>query len=131
MDAISAGGASGNKTEPKRPSADAIQNRESGAANAGRSGVSVGDLVGWTIAGLAILLAVVLTVAPPFLGLDDHLQRTLGVVIGAVGLWATGVVPPHYTSLLFMFFAVALPLAAAPIVFSGFHSSAVWLVFGD
>lgn len=95
-----------------------------------RPGPAIGTLIAWAIAGAGIAAALAMALAPPFLGLAPALQTTLGVIVGAIGLWATGVVPPHYTSLLFMFFAVTLPLAPPATVFSGFHSGAVWLVFG-
>lgn len=100
------------------------------AENGTAPGLHIGALISRIIAGLALVAAAALVVLPPFVGIDANLQAALGIVIGAIGLWATGAVPPHYTALLFMFFAVALPIAAPPVVFSGFHSSAVWLVFG-
>jgi di/tricarboxylate transporter len=72
----------------------------------------------------------VLLVFPDLAGGSDSFGRATGAVVIAVGLWATAAVPPYYTSLLFMLLAVGLAIAPASVVFSGFHSTAVWLVFG-
>ncbi len=61
---------------------------------------------------------------------DASLAPALGAVMIAIALWATGAVPPHFTAILFMFLAVVAAIAPPKVVFSGFHSSAVWLVFG-
>lgn len=82
------------------------------------------------IAGVAVLLGMVLLVFPGLIGGSPELGRAAGAVIAAVGLWATGAVPPYFASLIFMGVAVALSIAPPAVVFSGFHSSAVWLVFG-
>lgn len=52
------------------------------------------------------------------------------VIVLAIGLWATAVVPSYFGSLIFLFLAVILAVAPANVVFSGFHSGATWLVFG-
>ncbi len=77
-----------------------------------------------TIAGLLLLAA------PGLTGLPDTTGRAVGAVVIAAGLWGTAVVPAYFTSILFMFLAVALAIAPARVVFSGFQSTAVWLVFG-
>lgn len=87
------------------------------------------------IAGAAVLLGLVLLVFPGIVGGPPEpgsiaMGRAAGAVIAAVGLWSTGAVPPYFASLIFMGLAVALSIAPPAVVFSGFHSSAVWLVFG-
>ncbi len=52
------------------------------------------------------------------------------LVFLAVGAWATGKVPTHLVSLAFFFLAVVLRVAPPSVVFSGFTSSALWLIFG-
>lgn len=59
-----------------------------------------------------------------------RLLHTTGIVIFAIGLYATGAIPGHMTALLFFLIAMLLSVAPADIVFSGFHSPALWLVFG-
>ena len=46
----------------------------------------------------------------------------------AILLWASGALPEHVTALLFMLLAVVLGIAPPEVVFSGFHSPALWLV---
>lgn len=48
----------------------------------------------------------------------------------AVGLWATSAVPEHLTALGFFLLAMLFNIAPPAIVFSGFESAALWLVFG-
>lgn len=54
------------------------------------------------------------------------LTGILTVVI--VGLWATGKLPEYYVALLFFCVAMLTKIAPAPVVFSGFASSAFWLI---
>jgi di/tricarboxylate transporter len=75
-------------------------------------------------------IGLVLIGVPDLLPLSPIMQRTAGVVTIALGLWATGVQPPYFASIIFLFLAMVLTLAPARVVFSGFHSGAVWLVFG-
>lgn len=65
------------------------------------------------------------TVAPGFTPTE---LRMIGLCVIAVGLWASTVVPEHLTALGFFFGAMVLAVAPAPVVFSGFHSTALWLV---
>lgn len=86
--------------------------------------------IGQAIALLAVVAGAVLIAAPEIMGGSEAFGRATGAVVIAVGLWATAAVPPYYTSLIFMLLAVGLAVAPAQVVFSGFHSTAVWLVFG-
>ncbi len=51
-----------------------------------------------------------------------------GLLVLCMGLWATAVVPEVVTALLFFALAMLLGLGAPAVVFSGFASSAFWLV---
>jgi di/tricarboxylate transporter len=53
-----------------------------------------------------------------------------GLALLALVLWATGLLPEHLTALLFFLLAMLLAVAPAEVIFSGFASSALWLVFG-
>ncbi|XOF34356.1 MAG: SLC13 family permease [Candidatus Electrothrix sp. YB6] len=44
--------------------------------------------------------------------------------------WATALIPEHLTSLLFFLLAMVFSLAGPEVVFSGFSSGAIWLIFG-
>ncbi len=54
---------------------------------------------------------------------------TAGLGLLVIGLWATGVVPEYLPALLFFLVAVLARLAPPATVFSGFASTAFWLVF--
>ena len=82
------------------------------------------------IALIVAAIGAVLLVAPPIGGLSPDASRALGLVIIAVAFWATEALPPHITAFLFFTLAVVLKIAPPPVVFSGFHAGAVWLIFG-
>lgn len=79
------------------------------------------------VAGIAIL-AIIFAFFPVSFMTPDQ-ARTLGLVLVTLSLWATGLVPPYLASLLFFVIALLLKLAPPDVVFSGFHSAAMWLVF--
>uniref|UniRef100_UPI00310189C0 SLC13 family permease n=1 Tax=Neorhizobium sp. EC2-8 TaxID=3129230 RepID=UPI00310189C0 len=54
--------------------------------------------------------------------------RIVGIVLTCVLLWAIGSVPGYLVSLLFFFLSVVLTNAPPSVIFSGFASSAFWLV---
>ncbi len=76
------------------------------------------------VAGLALALA------PTPEGLSPGILPTAGVVILCISLWATAVVPEYLTAVIFCFLAVTLTGAPPEVVFTGFYSTAAWLVFG-
>lgn len=53
-----------------------------------------------------------------------------GLVLLAVGAWASGRVPEHLVAVAFFLLAVLLGVAPPEVVFSGFTSGALWLIFG-
>lgn len=81
------------------------------------------------IAFLALGLGLLLLAVPAIAGVQPVVGRTFGAGLIALGLWSTAVTPAYFTSIVFMFLAVILGLAPANVVFSGFLSTAVWLVF--
>lgn len=52
------------------------------------------------------------------------------LVFLAVLAWATGRIPAHLVALAFFLLAMLLRVAPASVVFSGFTSGALWLIFG-
>lgn len=76
------------------------------------------------------VVAVIVFFLPPPDGAPASVMRAAGVVVLTVGLWATAAFPEYLTSIIFFLLAAALAIAPPEIVFSGFHSSAVWMVFG-
>jgi di/tricarboxylate transporter len=77
------------------------------------------------IAAVAVAAAIAVLAAQP----DGH-GRALALAIAAIGLWATGAIPEHITAVAFFTLAMLLKVAPASVVFSGFESAALWLIFG-
>ena len=63
-------------------------------------------------------------------GLDPSVMRGAGAVTLGIGLWATRIVPEHLGAIIFFLVAVLFAVAPPEVVFVGFQSSALWLVFG-
>jgi len=82
-----------------------------------------------TAAGLLVTAGLVLLFFPSLATLGTTETRALGLVLIAVGCWSTEVLPPHLTSFVFFLLAVVFEVAVPGVVFSGFHSGAVWLIF--
>ena len=57
----------------------------------------------------------------------DLLLITL--LMSTILFWATALIPDYQTSLIFLFTTLAFSLSTKEIIFSGFSSSAFWLVF--
>ena len=56
--------------------------------------------------------------------------KALALVMAGIGLWATGAVPEHVTALAFFTVAMLTQVAPPRIIFGGFESAALWLIFG-
>jgi len=82
------------------------------------------------IALLTTLTAIVLVLMPAPDGVEPIALKGLGVGLFAVGLFATVAVSEHLSAMLFMAVAMIIGIAPAEVVFSGFHSTAFWLMFG-
>ena len=80
----------------------------------------------WIISAAAIALYLV----PLMTGQNSDLLRAAAVLLLIMSLLATGALPEYLTSLLFFLLAMALAIAPAAVVFSGFASSRLWLGFG-
>jgi di/tricarboxylate transporter len=81
-------------------------------------------------AGLIIVIAAAILVAAPLWRADPGVLPAAGVVGFAIAMWALGIMPVHITTLTMFLVAVVCGVAPPNVVFSGFHSTAVWLVFG-
>ncbi len=79
------------------------------------------------IAGGALLGSLLVLVFPPLPWAES---RALALTLAALGLWATGAVPEHITALAFFTVAMLFGVAPADVVFGGFESTALWLIFG-
>lgn len=60
--------------------------------------------------------------------LTPQVVQAAGIGLLCMGCWATGAVPEILTTLMFFALAMLTAVAPAPVVFSGFASSAFWLV---
>jgi anion transporter len=85
--------------------------------------------IGSIVALLAIAGGLILAVYPPAF-FSPQESRVAALAIVAIGFWATMIIPEHLTALLFFFLAMIFSLAPANVVFSGFESTAMWLIFG-
>ena len=81
--------------------------------------------VALTAAGL--LIAPFLLALPPA---DATQLRAAGLVLLTLGFWAMVVLPEFMTALIFFLIAMVLHIAPPAAVFTGFSSTAWWLVFG-
>lgn len=88
------------------------------------------NILSSTIAVLGIIAGAIVWMQPPPAGADPDIMHIAGIVIVAIALWATSAVPEYFTAIIFFFLAMILTDAGAPTVFSGFHSAAVWMIFG-
>lgn len=82
------------------------------------------------VAGLSAVFAVALLVVPVPAGVPAGVMTAAALAVLALGFWASAVLPEHVTALGFFLFAVLFSVAPPAVVFSGFHSTALWLVFG-
>lgn len=82
------------------------------------------------VALAAAIFAAVLYFVPPPPGAPPDVMRAAAVVVVTIGLLATIALPEYLTALIFFFLSVVLAVAPPEVVFSGFFSGAVWLVFG-
>ena len=88
------------------------------------------SLFSHAIALLGILSGTLIWVLPYFSGNSTEISRVGAVVVVAVSLWASRIFPEYFTAIIFFFLAITFTNSGAPIVFSGFHSAAVWMIFG-
>ncbi len=83
-----------------------------------------------TVAGLILICSLILFFISTTGDLNGEATRAGALIIFAMGFWATGILPEFLTALIFLLMAVISRVAPAPVVFSGFSSGALWLVFG-
>lgn len=82
------------------------------------------------LAVLVVSAAAAVFFMPPPAGLTATTMHAAGLVVLAIGLWAFHLLPEHITGLIFMALAALLAVAPPQVVFSGFVSATIWLVFG-
>ena len=64
------------------------------------------------------------------IGVDETMRHAMAVVFFTIALLATGLLSEYITALLFFTLAILLAIAQPSVIFSGFSSSTLWLVFG-
>lgn len=79
---------------------------------------------------LLVIAALTLVLVPVPDGVSPLVMRTGAIALITVGLWSSGLIAAYLASVLFFFLAMVFALAPPSVVFSGFHSTAIWLVFG-
>ena len=93
------------------------------AATREGKGLAVGPAIAW----MAVVLGGAVLALRPLPGGES---TALALTVACLGLWATGAIPEVVTAVIF--FTAAMLLKAAPpgVVFVGFESAALWLIFG-
>jgi len=86
------------------------------------------DLPKFVAAGFFVAAALLLAFRPEIFPPTALHAAALGLF--CLGLWASGIVPEFLASIIFFLLAMLFAVAPAEIVFSGFHSGALWMVFG-
>jgi di/tricarboxylate transporter len=74
------------------------------------------------------LFAAIVLIAGYRINVPPPIAETAAIGLLCMGCWATGALPEIVTTLLFFAFAALMKLAPPSVVFSGFASSAFWLV---
>lgn len=77
-----------------------------------------------------VAVAVWVYLMPPPVAVTTESMHAGALLILVVGLWALGALPEHIIGLIFFLLAMLLAIVPAPVVFSGFASSTLWLVLG-
>lgn len=83
---------------------------------------------GWR-AGAVVLAGIGLEVVLRVSGAPSGMAESLALVTIAIGFWALGVLPEALTGLLFLLGAVTIVGLEPAVVFSGFTTTAFWLIF--
>ncbi|MCP5150596.1 MAG: anion permease [Ectothiorhodospiraceae bacterium] len=84
----------------------------------------------YAIIGGLLAAAVAIALTTPPAGLTPVAMQAAALCVLCIGLWATAVVPEHVPAMVFFVLAMAGAVAPPEVVFSGFASSAMWLVLG-
>lgn len=81
-------------------------------------------------AGIAVaVLALAAALLPVPGGIARELWLAATVTLAAIALLASQALPEHVTAIAFLAAAVVLGVAPPEVVFGGFHTSVVWLIF--
>ncbi|HEX6144781.1 MAG TPA: SLC13 family permease [Geminicoccaceae bacterium] len=81
-------------------------------------------------AALVALAALVIAALPGWLGIRPDLGAPAAVVVLAIGLWASAALEAHITALIVFVVVTWLGIAPPEVIFAGFATPGLWLVFG-
>lgn len=81
------------------------------------------------INALSIAAGIGLLIFPPTL-LSTEANKAAALSIVVLSLWITSIIPEYLTALFFFLVAMLLSISEPGVIFSGFQSTAFWLVFG-
>lgn len=81
------------------------------------------------IAALSVAAAVALFFWPAADPATQTTLRATALVVFAIGLWATAVWPEYLVAIAFLFLGAITAVAPPEVIFSGFTTSTLWLVF--
>ena len=81
----------------------------------------------YAVSGAAFAASAVVLVLRPVPAAE---LPALALALAAIGLWATAALPEHITALAFFTIAMLFHVSPAKVVFAGFESAALWLIFG-
>lgn len=82
----------------------------------------------WAIVVAIVTLLTIASLLPAPSGWPAASIRTAALTVGAIALWATGILPIGVTAIAYLSLAMLFAVQPAEVVFSGFHSGAFWLV---
>jgi anion transporter len=105
--------------------ADVSRGGRSQAGDSRRGPVAM-DLAIRTVA----LMAMALAGGSALVGVQPGLWQAAVISVATTVLWATGALPEDQTALAFFISASVLGLVGSDVVFAGFTTAALWLVFG-
>ena len=82
------------------------------------------------IGGLVVLASALLYLWPVADPAQALTFKAGALVLFAVGLWASSALPEYLVALLFLLLAALTAVVPSTVIFSGFTTSTLWLVFG-
>lgn len=83
---------------------------------------------GMIVSALSVALAIAFFVFPPAF-LSEQESRAAALTVMTISFWATGIIPEYLTALFFFLFAMLFSISPPGVVFSGFQSTAMWMIF--
>jgi di/tricarboxylate transporter len=89
----------------------------------------VSPRLSFTVVGVSAAVCIAIALQPGPAGASPMAMPALALTLFTVAMWATGALPDFVAALVFFLGAAVFAIAPSGVVFSGFTSSAWWLVF--